>query len=69
MNAEDGRRLKIDDGEMVQVSTPEGQGLQIKVKYSSKLASGVITTPYPCSILEERGISPIKIESLRKGGN
>ena len=69
MNAEDGRRLKIDDGEMVQVSTPEGQGLQIKVKYSSKLASGVITTPYPCSILEERGISPIRIESLRKGGN
>jgi predicted molibdopterin-dependent oxidoreductase YjgC len=69
MNAEDGRRFKIDDGEMVQVSTPEGQTLQMKVKHSSKLVSGVITAPYPCSIFEERGISPIKIKSLRKGEN
>jgi predicted molibdopterin-dependent oxidoreductase YjgC len=69
MNAEDGRRLKIEDGEMVQVSTPEGQTLRMKVKYSLKLVSGVITAPYPCPIVEEKGISSIKIESLRKGGN
>jgi predicted molibdopterin-dependent oxidoreductase YjgC len=69
MNTEDGHRLKIDDGEMAQVSTPDGRSLQMKVKYSSTLVSGVITAPYPCPIVEERGISPIKIESLRKGGN
>ena len=69
MNAEDGRRFKIDDGEMVQVSTPEGQTLQMKVKHSSKLVSGVITALYPCPIVQERGISPIKIKSLRKGEN
>jgi predicted molibdopterin-dependent oxidoreductase YjgC len=69
MNAEDANHLKIEDGEVIQVSTPEGQSLQMKVKYSSKLASGVITTPYPCPIVQGRGISPIKIESLRKGGN
>ena len=69
INAEDGHRLKIDDGEIAQVSTPDGRSLQMKVKYSSKLVSGVITAPYPCPILQEKGISPIKIESLRKGGN
>jgi anaerobic selenocysteine-containing dehydrogenase len=69
MNTEDGHHLKIDDGEMVQVSAPDGRSLQMKVKYSSKLVSGVITTPYPCPIVQERDISPIKIESLRKGGN
>jgi predicted molibdopterin-dependent oxidoreductase YjgC len=69
MNTEDGHHLKIDDGEVVQVSTPEGQSFRMKVKYSSNLASGVITTPHPTPIVQERGISPIKIESLRKGGN
>jgi predicted molibdopterin-dependent oxidoreductase YjgC len=69
MNAEDGHHLKIEDGEVIQVSTHDGRSLQMKVKYSSTLASGVITTPYPCPIVEEGGISPIKIKSLRKGGN
>jgi predicted molibdopterin-dependent oxidoreductase YjgC len=69
MNAEDGHHLKIENGEVIQVSTLDGRSLQMKVKYSSKLVSGVITAPYPCPIVGEGGISPIKIESLRKGGN
>jgi predicted molibdopterin-dependent oxidoreductase YjgC len=69
MNAEDAHHLKIEDGEVAQVSTPDGRSLQMKVKHSSKLVSGVITAPYPCSIVEERGIAPTKIESLQKGGN
>src|SRR5512139_1817047 len=41
MNPEDGHRLKIEDGEMVRVSTHDGRSFQIKVKYSSRLVSGV----------------------------
>ncbi len=69
MNAEDGHHLKIEDGDLVKVSTDDGRSLQMKVKYSSTLVSGVITAPYPCPIVGEGGISRIKIESLRKGGN
>jgi predicted molibdopterin-dependent oxidoreductase YjgC len=69
MNSDDAHHLKIEDGELVKVSTDDGRSLQMKVKYSSKLVSGVITAPYPCPIVRERGISPIRIESLRKGGN
>ena len=69
MNPEDGHLLKIEDGEVVQVSTHHGQSLQMKVKYSPRTFSGVIIAPSPCLILEEGGISSIKVESLKKGGN
>ena len=67
MNPEDGRLLKIEDGEIVQVSTPDGRSFQMKVKYSSRLFLGVITAPYPCPfIIEEGGIASIKIEGLKR---
>ncbi len=69
MNPEDGHRLKIEDGEVVQVSTHDGRSLQMKVKYSSRIFGGVITSLYPSSLIDEGGISSIKVESLRKGGN
>jgi predicted molibdopterin-dependent oxidoreductase YjgC len=69
MNPEDGHRLKIEDGEVVQVSTHDGRSLQMKVKYSSRIFLGVITSFYPTSLIDEGGISSIKVESLRKGGN
>ena len=69
MNPEDGRLLKIEDGEVVQASTQDGRSLQIKVKYSSKPISGVIIAPYPCILIDEGGISSVKVERLRKGGN
>jgi hypothetical protein len=41
----------------------------MKVKYSSRIFGGVITSLYPSSLIDEGGISSIKVESLRKGGN
>ena len=69
MNPEDTHRLKIEEGEIVQVSTPQGRSLQMKVKYSSKIISGVIIAPYPCILIDEESISSVKVERLRKGGN
>ena len=69
MNAVDGHHLKIEDGEIVRVSTHDGRSLQMKVKYSSRIFGGVITSLYPSSLIDEGGISSIKVESLRKGGN
>jgi NADH-quinone oxidoreductase subunit G len=65
MNPEDGHHLKIEDGEVVQVSTHNGRSLQMKVKYSSKLVPGVMTAPYPSPLTDERGITSIKVENLR----
>ena len=63
---EDAHHLKIEDGETVQVSTPDGQSLQMKVKFSSKPVSGVITTPYPSPLIEEKGINSVKVERLKR---
>ena len=66
MNPEDGQLLKIEDGEMVSVSTHEGRSFQIKVKYSSRLFLGVITAPYPSLLIDEKGIEIVKVERLKK---
>ena len=66
MNPEDGHLLKIENGEVAQVSTQQGQSLQMKVKYSSKLAPGVVTVPYPCPLVDDRGIGSVKVERLKK---
>ncbi len=65
MNPEDGHPLKIEDEEVIQVSTHDGRSLQMKVKYSSRPVSGVITAPYPCPLVEERGIGSVKVEKLK----
>jgi predicted molibdopterin-dependent oxidoreductase YjgC len=65
MNPEDGHRLKIEEGEVAQVSTPQGRSLQMEVKYSSKLASGIITSPYPCPLIEEEGTAPVRVNRLK----
>ena len=65
MNAVDGHHLKIEDGEIVRVSTHDGRSFQMKVKYSSRPVSTVTIAPYPCPLIDERGITSIKIESLR----
>jgi predicted molibdopterin-dependent oxidoreductase YjgC len=69
MNPEDGQLLKIEEAEVVQVSTPKGRSLQMKVKFSSRPFPGVITAPSPCSVFEEENVTSIKVESLKKGGN
>jgi anaerobic selenocysteine-containing dehydrogenase len=69
MNPEDGHRLKVEDGETVQIFTLEGRSIQVKVKYSSRLLPGVATCPYPSSLMDEGDIVSIRVESLKKGGN
>ncbi len=69
MNAVDGHHLKIEDGEVVQVSTHHGQSLQMKVKYSPRPVPTVMTAPYPCPLIDEKNSASIKVESLKKGGN
>ena len=64
MNSEDAHRLKIEEGEVAQVSTPQGRSLQMEVKYSSKLVSGVITSPYPWLLIGE-GTVPVKVKRLK----
>jgi len=66
MNPEDGQLLKIEDGEVVKVSTHDGRSLQMKVKYSSRPFSGVITAPYPCPLIDEKGVEIVKVERLKK---
>jgi NADH-quinone oxidoreductase subunit G len=65
MNPEDAQLLKIEGGEVIQVSTHEGRSLRMKVKYSSRPVSGVITVPYPCPLIEEKGIEIVKVERLK----
>jgi predicted molibdopterin-dependent oxidoreductase YjgC len=65
MNPGDAHRLKIEEGEVAQVSTPQGRSLQMEVKYSSKVVSGVITSPYPCPLMEEEGTVPVKVNRLK----
>jgi anaerobic selenocysteine-containing dehydrogenase len=65
MNPEDARRLKIEEGEVAQVSTPQGRSLQIEVKHSSNLVSGIVTSPYPCPLVEEKGTVPVKVNRLK----
>ena len=65
MNPEDARRLKIEGGEVAQVLTPQGRSLQLEVKYSSKVVSGVVTSPYPCPLMEEEGTVPVKVNRLK----
>jgi len=65
---EDAQRYKIEEGEFVEIKTQGGQALKMSVKYSSRLAPGVITAPSPCPIIEER-MESVKVERIRKGGN
>lgn len=65
INPEDARRLKIEAGEAVQVLTLQGRSLQLEVKYSPKVISGVVTSPYPCPLIEEKGTVPVKVTRLK----
>jgi predicted molibdopterin-dependent oxidoreductase YjgC len=65
MNPEDGHSLKIEDGEIIQVSTHDGRSMTMKVKYSSRPVLRVITAPYPCPLVGERGIGSVKVERLK----
>jgi predicted molibdopterin-dependent oxidoreductase YjgC len=64
MNGEDAQSLKIENGEMVQLSTEKGGALKIKVKVSSKMGSSVIATSSSCSLAEDEA-GWAKVEKLK----
>jgi NADH-quinone oxidoreductase subunit G len=66
INLEDARALKIEEEEVIQVSTHGGRSLRMKAKLSSKPSPGVITAPYPCPIIDEAGVISVKVERLKE---
>lgn len=66
INLEDARALKIEEEEVIQVSTHGGRSLRMKARLSSKPSPGVITAPYPCPIIDEAGVISVKIERLKE---
>ena len=65
VNLEDARALKIEEEEVIQVSTHGGRSLKMRVKLSSKPAPGVIMAPYPCPLVDDRVIGSVKVEKLK----
>jgi len=39
--------------------------LQLEVTYSLRVVSGVVTSPYPCPLIEEKGTVPVKVNRLK----
>jgi anaerobic selenocysteine-containing dehydrogenase len=65
INLEDARALKIEEEEVIQISTHGGRSLRMKAKLSSKPAPGVIMASYPCPLVDDRGIGSVKVEKLK----
>ncbi|MDP3016273.1 MAG: molybdopterin-dependent oxidoreductase, partial [Deltaproteobacteria bacterium] len=66
MNIEDAQSLKIDEGEMVELSSPVGKTWKMKVHLSSMPDRGVITVPYSSSLIEEGKVGFVQIKRLTK---
>ena len=66
INTEDAQSLKIEDQEVIQVSTREGQSLRMKVKHSAKLIPGVMSAPYPCALIDDGKMAFVKVERLKR---
>ncbi len=66
MNIEDAQSLKIDEGEMVELSSPVGKTWKMKVHLSSMPDRGVITVPYSSSLIEEGRVGFVQIKRLTK---
>jgi len=65
MNIEDAQSLKIDEGEMVELSSSTGKTSKMKVRLSSMPARGIMIAPFPCSLVEE-GWAWVKLERQKK---
>ena len=65
MNIEDAQSLKIQEGEMLELSTPGGKTLRMVVSLSSMPAQGAIIASCPCSLVEE-GMAWVKLDRLKK---
>lgn len=65
MNAGDAQSLKIENGEVVQISNEEGRSLKMRVEISATLAPSIIAASSPCSLIKE-GTCRAKVERLKK---
>jgi len=65
MNIEDAQSMKIEERDMLELSTPEARTVRMEVNLSSMLARGVITSPSPCSLVEEEW-AWVKLERKKK---
>lgn len=65
LNVEDARSLNLEEGEVVDLLSPSGKSLKIKLHLSSSPARGVMVMPSPCPLVEE-GWAWIKLEKQKK---
>ena len=63
---EDGQRFALEEGERVDVSAFGGRSARMEVKHNSRLVPGVVTVPFPCSLLDESGMAWVRIEKVKK---
>ena len=68
INPSDAETLGIEEGEVVEISTLEGQSLKLPARRSPTLVKGVVTAPYPCPVLGNRKITSVQIQTRKKGG-
>jgi predicted molibdopterin-dependent oxidoreductase YjgC len=65
MNIEDAQSLNIQEGELLELSTPGGKTLRMAVSLSSTPARGVIIVPSSSPLIEE-GQAWVKLERQKK---
>jgi predicted molibdopterin-dependent oxidoreductase YjgC len=65
MNIEDAQSLKIEERDMLELSTSKARTVRMGGNLSSMPARGVITSPSPCSLVEE-GWAWVKLERQKK---
>jgi len=65
MHPDDAQALHIEEGEFLQVTIHNRKTMGMKVQLTSRLAPGVITTPYPCPVIAEGGIAFVKVNRLK----
>lgn len=65
MNIEDAKKLDLEEGDWVKVSTQNGQAITLTLNYSLKPASGVLIAPSPCPLIDEGGMAFVKVEKLK----
>ncbi len=66
MNTEDAQSLKIQEGEMLEISSSVGKTWKMKVHLSSIPDRGVITVPYSSSLIEEGRVGFVQIKRLKE---
>ncbi len=65
INTEDAHSLNLEEGELVELLSPSGKSVRMKVHLSSAPARGVVTVHSPCPLIEEEW-AWVKVERQKK---